>query len=145
MKLPVIDGTAWINRGNQPEKVTAKATCIPKSKQATIGGKGIRMTAPGIAAVMQAPRQFKATDLHRANARKVKPVVRAPRKRATAEGSVRVWRAAGAIPTAKKAKPVNAPKPCDCEACGLPFPSRNALGKHFNDAHVVQRESGVGA
>ena len=145
MKLPVIDGTAWINRGNRPEKVTARAVRIPQSKQATIGGKGVHMQAPGIAAVMKAPRQFKATDLHRANVRKVKLVVRVPCKRAAIEGSVQVWRAAGAIPTAKKAKPVNAPKPCDCEACGLPFPSRHALGKHFNDAHVAQRESGVGA
>ena len=81
MKLPVIDQTAWINRGNRPEKVTARAVRIPQSRAATVGGKGVHMEAPGIKAVMTAPRQFKATDLHRENARKDKPAARAPRKR----------------------------------------------------------------
>jgi hypothetical protein len=140
VKLPVIDQTAWINRGNRPEKVTARAVRIPQSRAATVGGKGVHMEAPGIKAVMTAPRQFKATDLHRENARKDKPAARAPRKRATAEGSVRVWRAAGAVPTAKKAKSVDAPKPRTC-VCGVTFPSRKAWGKHYRDTHFVARES----
>ena len=139
MKLPVIDKTAWINRGNQPNKVTARAVRIPQSRAATVGGKGVHMEAPGIKAVMTAPRQFRATDLHRENARTVKPAVPVPRKRAAAEESVRVWRAAGAVPTAKKAKPVDAPKPRLCEQCGVVFPSKKACGRHYNEAHFVER------
>ena len=142
MKLPVIDQTAWINRGNRPEKVTARAVRIPQSRAATVGGKGVHMEAPGIKAVMTAPRQFRATDLHRENARTVKPAVPVPRKRAAAEGSVRVWRAAGAVPMVKKAKlPIPAPKPRTCEVCGVTFPSRKAWGKHYRDTHFVARES----
>jgi hypothetical protein len=141
MNLPVIDQTAWVNRGNRPEKVTARAVRIPQSRAATVGGKGVHMEAPGIKAVMTAPRQFKATDLHRENARKDKLAVPAPRKPASAEGGVRVWRAAGAVPTAKKAKlTVPAPKPRTC-VCGVTFPSRKDWGKHYRDTHFVARES----
>ena len=90
---------------------------------------------------MKAPQPFRATDLHLENARKVKLAVRAPRKRAAAEESVRVWRAAGAVPMAKKSKPVDAPKPRTCEVCGVTFPSRKAWGKHYRDTHFVARES----
>jgi hypothetical protein len=146
VKLPVIDQTAWINRGNRPEKVTARAVRIPQSRAATVGGKGVHMEAPGIKAVMTAPRQFRATDLHRENAHTVKPAVPVPRKRAAAEGSVRVWRAAGAVPTVKKIekKPRGwrpDPKPRTCEVCGVTFPSRKAWGKHYRDTHFVARES----
>lgn len=60
LKLPVIYKTAWINKGNRPEKVTAKGVRLPQSRQASIGGKGIHMDAPGIKAVMTAPRAHRA-------------------------------------------------------------------------------------
>jgi hypothetical protein len=144
MRLPVVNKTAWVNPGNRPDRTTARGTSIGSSLRASIGGKAVHMTAPGIAAVMTAPRMFAPAAL----APLAPPELAPPKLRRRPQppiGVVRVdWTPASIAPSVPKpraARPtgpspfcpwprIEPSRPSMCPRCGLWFESRKPRGRH---------------
>src|SRR5579863_269463 len=129
--LPVVDRTAWINRGNRPEKVTAKPSArLKQSAKGSVGGKGIHMTPDGIAIVMRAPRlhadvpveaPLAAPDYVRIDAQNGVPIL--------VDG--RTGRDIGRAGMPEWSPPAG--KPSMCPMCGEWFPSKRVRGRHQHD------------
>lgn len=147
-RLPVVDQTAWVNAGNRPERVNAKATNLRKSQQASVGGRGMNRLAPGMAALMCAPRPHKDGPLYAEETPQdtpaARPVASKPlkaRKCPNCTVAFARWETFEAhykacVPLSKvgKSKPTHnylaPPRPQICPLCGLMCASRNARGLH---------------
>jgi hypothetical protein len=153
-KIPVIRGTSiWVNSANRPETRTAQPTRIGPSTRASIGGKGVHMTAPGISAVMKAPRPYADTPVTVAPASPPgPPAAKACECRWCGEpfpsktlrdrhqfqcarwNQTRVWTDDPHATPAPMPEKLKNPPPAGiasaCIKCGALFPSKTARGRH---------------